>query len=218
MRFGDGLVGALGLFGGTFDPVHLGHLRTAYELKTRLGLDRVHFLPAAEPPHRAQPVATFSQRVAMLEAALANDSACVVDCREAERAGPSYTIDTARSFRDEFPDHALSLLLGMDAFLGLPGWRQWRELLGLVNLVVARRPGAELPESGELGVLLNERRIRPAADFAWARAGQIIIQDVTQLEIASSEIRDSIRSGLSPRYLVPEAVRRIIESTRCYAH
>lgn len=217
MKMPAGMRGTLGLFGGAFDPVHHGHLRTAYELKERLGLDRVHFLPAAVPPHRDRPVASFEQRVQMLEAALANEADCVVDRREAERTGPSYTIETAESFRREFPDHALCLLLGMDAFIGLPTWRRWRELLDLVNLVVARRPGSALPESGELGSLIAERRVHPADAIARAPAGQIIVQDVTQLEIASSEIRDSIRAGLEPRYLVPESVRRIIESCRCYA-
>jgi nicotinate-nucleotide adenylyltransferase len=210
------LAGVIGIFGGTFDPVHIGHLRTAWELRSRLGLDRVHFIPAASPPHRPQPAAPASVRVAMLEAALAGDDYAVVDQRELERAGPSYSIDTARSLRGEFPEHALCLLLGMDAFLGLPEWQDWESLLALVNIAVARRPGAGLPGSGELGRLLAERRVDPVSSV-WAPAGHILVQDVTQLEVSSTDLRASIRAGIEPRYLVPDAVRTIIANSGCYA-
>ena len=209
--------GSLGLFGGTFDPVHNGHLRTAFELRQRLGIDRVHFIPAGDPPHRDSPVAATELRIAMLEAALGDSADTVVDSRELSREGPSYTIDTAKSFRDEFPNHVLCLMLGMDAFLGLPRWHEWEALLECVNLVVARRPGAALPRSGALGELLAERTVLPDASCLWQIAGQIIVQDVTQLEIASTDLRASIRAGVEPRYLVPDAVRHIIATSGCYA-
>lgn len=217
MRLPEGLEGVLGLFGGTFDPVHHGHLRTAYELRKRLQIDRVHFIPAGEPPHRARPEAAAKLRVAMLEAALAEDADCIVDRRELAREGPSYSIDTATSFRAEYPDHVLCLMLGMDAFLGLPQWREWDRLLDLANLVIARRPGASLPGSGPLGRMLEQRRIEPRAGRDWARAGEIVVQDVTQLEIASTDLRASIRAGIKPRYLVPDPVWHIIASSECYA-
>lgn len=217
MRLGANLRGVLGLFGGTFDPVHHGHLRTAYELKQRLGLDRVHFIPAAEPPHRGQPEAAVADRLKMLEAAIAGESGFVVDSRELQRAGPSYSIDTALSFREEFPEHVLCLLLGMDAFLGLPEWHRWESLLSLVNIVVARRPGAVLPESGRLGDLLDSARLVPEDTTSWPESGRIIVQDVTQLEISASDLRASIRAGIEPRYLLPDPVWRIIETTGCYS-
>jgi nicotinate-nucleotide adenylyltransferase len=217
MRVPANLSAVTGLFGGMFDPVHDGHLRTAYELRVRLGIDTVRFLPAAVPPHRAPPDADAALRVEMLEAALADASGCIVDSRELEREGPSYSIDTAQSLRDELPDHVLCLMLGMDAFLGLTSWHRWEELLDLVNLVVARRPGVMPPDSGELAKLLAERRIEPDDDSVWAPAGQIVIQDVTQLEIASSDLKASIRAGVEPRYLVPAAVCRIIARSGCYA-
>lgn len=218
MILSSDVAGVLGLFGGTFDPVHNGHLRTAFELRQRLGIDRIHFIPAGEPPHRDSPVAPIELRVAMLEAALGDFADSVVDARELAREGPSYSIDTAKSFRDEFPDHVLCLMLGMDAFLGLPMWHEWEALLQCVNLVVARRPGASLPRSGALGQLLDERRVLPDASRHWQTAGQIIVQDVTQLEIASTDLRASIRAGIEPRYLVPDAVWHIIETSGCYAH
>lgn len=217
MRLPGSFDGVLGLFGGTFDPVHHGHLRMAYELRQRLEIDRVLFIPAAEPPHRAQPEALVGLRLEMLEAALLSETDCIVDRRELDREGPSYSIDTARSLQAEFPRHVLCLMLGMDAFLGLPQWHEWERLLDLVNIAVARRPGASLPHSGELGRLLQERRVIPGETLDWAAAGQIIVQDVTQLEISSSDLRASIGAGLSPRYLVPEAVWDIIKKSGCYA-
>ena len=217
MRLPESLKGVLGLFGGTFDPVHHGHLRAAYELRALFDIDRVHFILASEPPHRDQPEASIELRLEMLEAALADEADCVVDRREIDREGPSYSIDTARSLRAEYPDHVLCLMLGMDAFLGLPDWHQWEQLLGLVNVVVARRPGASLPRDGELGRLLDERRVLPDEKRNWEPGGQIIVQDVTQLEIAATDLRNSIRAGIKPKYLVPDTVWNIIETSGCYA-
>jgi nicotinate-nucleotide adenylyltransferase len=217
MRRPASVAGVLGLFGGTFDPLHIGHLRTAYELRARLGIDLVHFIPAAVPPHRAQPVAPIALRVEMLQAALANEAGMVVDLRELDREGPSYSVDTAESLRAEYPQHALCLLLGMDAFLGLPDWHDWERLLGLVNIVVARRPWLDLPRAGTLAELLAERRVDPTATETWQRAGRVIIQDVTQLEVSATDLRVSIRAGIDPKYLVPDAVRDLIAESGCYA-
>jgi len=217
MRLPESLEGVLGLFGGTFDPVHIGHLRTAYELRVRLGLDCVHFIPAAAPPHRPAPTAPVELRVRMLEAALADEPGTVLDLCELERAGPSYTIDTAESLRAEYPRHALCLLLGMDAFLGLPEWRDWERLLTLVNIVVAQRPGASLPASGSLGRLLAERRVKGGEAEPWQASGQLIVEDVTQLEVAATDLRASIRAGIEPRHLVPDPVWHIIATSGCYA-
>ena len=217
MRRPPALAGVLGIFGGTFDPVHVGHLRTAYEIRHRLGIDRMLFMPAAVPPHRSQPTAPFGLRVEMLEAALAGEAGCVVDTREAGREGPSYTVDTAMSLRTEFPDHVICLVLGMDAFAGLPAWHRWEELPGLVNIVVARRPGLALPDGGPLGRLLAERRVTQGPETLWERAGRIVVEDVTQLEVSATGLRDSIRAGIEPRYLVPDAVCNIIARTGCYA-
>ena len=133
----------IGVFGGTFDPVHFGHLRTAYELLVRLELAEVRFVPCAVAPHRRQPITDSATRVRMLEAAIADVPEFVIDTRELERAGPSYTVDTLESLRTEYPDEALCLLLGMDAFLGLPGWHEWERLLDLAHIVVANRPRLE---------------------------------------------------------------------------
>lgn len=217
MRLPPSLEGVLGIFGGTFDPVHVGHLRTAYEIRARLGIERMHFIPAAVPPHRTRPTASFELRTEMLEAALEHEPGCTVDRRELGREGPSYTVDTAASLAAEFPAHALCLVLGMDAFVGLPTWHEWRRLLSLVNIVVARRPGSALPASGELGRLLAGHEVANPGDAYWERAGQIVVEDVTQLEVSATDLRDSIRAGIEPKYLVPDAVCNIITRTGCYA-
>src|SRR5262245_12412890 len=141
----------LGLFGGTFDPIHYGHLRTAFELWQALGLAEVRFMPTGSPPHREQTHASAGHRLAMVKAAVAGQPAFTVDDREVRRSGVSYSVDTLAELRAEHPDRSLCLLLGMDAFLGLPNWHRWRELLDLAHIVVAHRPGWRAPPSGPLG-------------------------------------------------------------------
>lgn len=207
----------VGIFGGTFNPVHFGHLRIALELLEGAGLREVRFVPAARPPHRPAPRTPAEVRAAMLDAAVAGERRFVVDRRELDRAGPSYTVDTLESVAAEVPDAALCLLLGMDAFVGLPSWHRWADVLELAHLVVAHRPGAVPPVDGELGRLLRARQTADAADLARSRAGRIHIEAVTQLDISSSGLRAAIRAGRDPRYLIPDAVRRIIFETECYA-
>jgi nicotinate-nucleotide adenylyltransferase len=207
----------IGIFGGTFDPIHYGHLRTALELSHALDLERVHFVPCANPPHRNAPTTAARLRWRMVEAAVAGEPDFVADAREIERNGVSYTVETLESFRREFPREPLCVLLGMDAFLQLPQWHRSSELLTLAHVVVAHRPGWQAPSSGALGALLGERRTATAADLKAAPAGRVHVQPVTQLEISSTDLRASIRRGLDPKFLMPEAVRQIIMETECYA-
>ncbi len=207
----------LGIFGGTFDPIHYGHLRTALELKQALDLDRVHFVPCANPPHRGMPMTGGALRLRMVEAAIAGEQGFVADRRELDRSGPSFTVDTLASFRAEFPRQPLCLLLGMDAFLGLPKWHHWRDLLELAHVVVAHRPGWCAPEVGTIGEVLRERRSGTPDDLAASIAGRVHVHAVTQLEIASTDLRASIRAGLDPKFLMPDSVRKIILETECYA-
>ena len=208
--------GPIGIFGGTFDPIHYGHLRTAFELWQTLKLSEVRFMPSGNPPHRVRTLADAALRVAMVRAAVADQPPFVVDDREVRRAGASYTVDTLTELRAEFPDRSLCLMLGMDAFLGLPKWHQWRDLLELAHLVVAHRPGWRAPSMGPLGELLVDRGTGRIGDLHEARSGCIYIHAVTQLEISSTEVRKSIAAGRDPRYLMPDAVRAIIEDTGCY--
>jgi nicotinate-nucleotide adenylyltransferase len=153
----------------------------------------------------------------MVRAAIADEPRFRVDERELKKSGPSYTVDTLRSLRDEFPARPLCLVVGMDAFLGLPQWHQWREILSLAHLVVAHRPGWRAPTLGPLGELLVAHGTGVVRDLHAAPAGCIFIHAVTQLEISSTELRSLIHAGRDERYLVPEGVRRIIHETGCYA-
>ena len=208
----------IGVFGGTFDPIHLGHLRTAHELRTALGLAEVRFVPCRLPPHRPPAVAPEALRLRMLEAALADLPGFRVDDRELRRPGLSYMADTLTSLRTEVGDRPLCLLLGLDAFLGLPTWHRWRDLTGLAHIVVARRPGVGQPIDGEAGELLKSRGSNRAADLAGAPAGRVLVRDVTQLEISSSAIRALVADGGDPRFLVPDAVLELIAKTHIYAN
>jgi nicotinate-nucleotide adenylyltransferase len=207
----------IGLFGGTFDPIHYGHLRTAFELWQALRLSEVRFLPTGSPPHRAEIHASAELRLAMVQAAVKEEPAFTVDDREVRRSGISYSVDTLTELRAEYPDRSLCLLLGMDAFLGLPNWHRWRELFDLAHIVVAHRPGWKAPTMGPLGEIMVDRGTGSIRDLHDQRAGRLFVHAVTQLEISSTELRQLISAGRDPRYLVPEPVRDIITQSGCYA-
>jgi len=208
---------AMGVFGGTFDPVHYGHLRTAFEVLQALRFSEVRFMPCGTPPHRGSPVAAAGERLAMVRAATEGQHGFVVDDRELSREGPSYSVDTLSALRGEFPLRPIALIIGMDAFLGLPKWYHWQEILQLAHIVVAHRPGWKAPDIGPLGELLAERGTHRIGDLHQAKSGHIYILDVTQLEISSTDIRDLVAAGRDPRFLMPDAVRRYIRETGCYA-
>jgi nicotinate-nucleotide adenylyltransferase len=207
----------IGIFGGTFDPIHYGHLRTAFELLQALRLSEVRFMPAGSPPHREAPFAPADLRLRMVQAAAEGQHGFIVDDREIRREGPSYSVYTLAALRSEFPDRSLCLIVGMDAFLGLPKWYQWREILELAHVVVAHRPGWRAPSMGPLGELLVDRGTGRIGDLHEARAGSIYIPAATQLEIWPTEWRMLIATGRDPRYLMPDAVRAIIEESGCYS-
>jgi nicotinate-nucleotide adenylyltransferase len=207
---------SIGIFGGTFDPIHYGHLRAAWELLEALALEQVRFVPSAQPPHRMLPRAAAALRLRMVEGAIAGEARFVADAREIERGGPSYTVETLASLRREFPRRPLCLLLGMDAFLGLPTWHRWTEIFDLAHIVVAHRPGWRLTGEDQLGRVLAERRTRDVGDLHAAVAGRVHVQAITQLEISSSGLRRMIAAGRDPKYLLPDSVREMIVELNCY--
>ncbi|HEY5624621.1 MAG TPA: nicotinate-nucleotide adenylyltransferase [Gammaproteobacteria bacterium] len=207
----------IGIFGGTFDPIHYGHLRTALELKLRVSLAEVRFVPSASPPHRQDALAAGASRVEMVRAAIAGAEGFVLDEREFGREGPSYTVDTLESLRDENPRTPLCLLMGMDAFLSLPEWYRWRDLISFAHIVVAHRPGWQASAGGELGKLFDQCNTIDVEALRETLCGRIYVSPVTQLEISATDLRDGIRAGFDPRYLVPDSVRRIIIDSECYA-
>lgn len=206
----------MGIFGGTFDPVHYGHLRTAFEMLQALRFRDVRFIPCGDPPHRGVTYADAQMRQRMVAHAIAGQDGFVIDDREIIRDGPSYTVDTLASLREEFPERSLGLILGMDAFLGLPKWYRWNEILTLAHIVVAHRPGWKAPDIGPLGNLLAEHGTHRIDDLHQAKQGRIHIHAVTQLEISSTEIRELVAAGRDPRFLMPDAVRDFIEESKIY--
>ena len=206
----------IGVFGGTFDPIHYGHLRTAFEVLQSLSFDEIRFIPCGDPPHRGGTFANAAERMRLVDVAIAGQAGFVRDDREVRRDGPSYTIDTLLSLRAEYPRRSLGLIVGMDAFLGLTRWHRWDEILAVAHLVVAHRPGWKAPEFGELGGLLARYRTHQIEDLHNKHFGHIYIHAVTQLEISSTEIRDIVAAERDPRFLVPDAVRAAIEESTVY--
>ena len=220
--------GVLGLFGGTFDPLHVAHLRLALEAREALGLAEVAFIPAGSPALRDAPQCAAVHRLAMVERALADVPDFSVDAAEvlnsAAMPGPSYTVETLeRQRRLHGPQRPLVLLLGADAFARLESWHRWRELFGMAHIAVATRPGHELKvlqgtQSAGAAPLDREFAARrgEAADLARAPAGRIVPFAITALEISASAIRQRLARGLSVRYLVPDAVLDYIDSQQIY--
>ena len=207
------MTGPIGVFGGTFDPIHYGHLRTAFEMLQALRFDEVRFIPCGDPPHRGRTFAPAGERLRMVELAIGGQAGFVADDRELRREGPSYTIDTLGGLREAFPARPLGLIVGMDAFLGLTSWHRWDELLAAAHIVVAHRPGWRAPDIGPLGELISEFGTHRVDDLHEAPHGRIHIHAVTQLEISSTEIRDLVAAGRDPRFLMPDEVRnRILDS------
>lgn len=207
----------IGIYGGTFDPVHYGHLRTALEVFETLGLDALRLVPCRVPAHRERPGASAEDRLDMLSAALRGGvPGFLADPRELRREGPSYMIDTLVSLRAEAGDAPLCLIVGQDAFCGLPGWRRWEELFDFAHLIVMSRPDAapNLPEA--LARTMARRRVETADALRSAPAGGILRLEVTPLAISATAIRELIRQGRSARYLTPDAVLDLIRERGLY--
>ena len=206
----------IGIFGGTFDPIHYGHLRSAFEVLQALRFEEVRFIPCGDPPHRGATFAAANVRLAMVRAAISGQDGFICDEREIQRDGPSFTIDTLTALRGEYPRRSLGLILGMDAFLGLPQWYRWDEILNVAHIIVAHRPGWKAPDAGALGEIIAEFGSHCVDDLHDTLHGRIYIHAVTQLEISSTEIRVLIAAGRDARFLMPDAVRDVIKESGIY--
>ncbi|KAF1052863.1 MAG: putative nicotinate-nucleotide adenylyltransferase [Stenotrophomonas maltophilia] len=206
----------IGLFGGTFDPVHIGHLRSALEIAEQLRFDELRLLPAARPPHKDSPQVSALQRLEMVRLAVEGVELLQVDDREFHRERPSYTIDTLESVRAELaPQDTLFLLIGWDAFCGLPTWHRWEELLQHCHLVVLQRPDADSEAPEELRDLLAARSVADPNALS-GPAGQVTFVWQTPLAISATQIRGLLAQGRSVRFLVPDAVLNYIETHGLY--
>src|SRR5574343_527012 len=210
----------LGLFGGTFDPVHFGHLRLAEESIAHLGLGGVRWIPSGQPPHRDKPQVTAGQRLEMVRLAPASNARFSLDPSEVESAAPSYTVHTLERLRRELgADQSLVLLVGADAFAGLASWHRWREIFALANVAVSHRPGFPVEVSSlphELATEFSDRRQVDMNGLKASPAGGIVTFAMTQLAISATQIRKLLANQLSARYLLPDSVLDYIQTHSLY--
>jgi nicotinate-nucleotide adenylyltransferase len=210
----------LGLFGGTFDPVHFGHLRLAEEAIADLDLASVRWIPAGQPPHRGQPQVTAAQRLAMVRRATAAHARFSVDPAEVDAAAPSYTVHTLERLRRELgPEASLVLLVGADAFAGLSSWHRWSDIFSLAHIAVSHRPGFPVDTSrlaGDLAEQFAARRLADPGGLKARPAGGIVTFEMTQLAISATQIRGLLGDGKSARYLLPDSVLDYIASHSLY--
>ena len=210
----------IGVLGGTFDPIHFGHLRLAQELADALGLARVRFIPTGTPPHRNLPQVSGAHRLQMVCTAIAGNPVFEADDREIRREGTSYTYDTLTELRDELGERPLCLLMGADAFTALTTWHRWQELFELAHVVIAHRPGFGLRElQAALPARLRKiylQRLAGAPGVPRANAGSIVTREITALDISATLIRAMLARGSSPRYLAPDTVLEYIDRNHLY--
>lgn len=197
----------IGVLGGTFDPIHIGHLRAAEEVAARLGLDRVFFIPAGKPPHRAQPLAAARHRLAMTRLALAGHPRFTCLNWELRRSGPSYTVDTLAQLAARWPRAERFLILGADQCLHLPSWHEPLRLIRHARIVVISRPGA--------AKTAVQRQVRRTFPPALRRACKFV--PIPGLDVSSTQIRANLRAGASVRFLLPDPVLRYIRRFRLYS-
>ncbi len=208
----------IALMGGTFDPVHIGHLRAALEAAQALNAT-VRLMPSQVPPHRPQPLASAAQRLRMLEIAITGRPELQIDARELQRIGPSFSVDTLIALRAEVGDkRPLALIVGADAFAGLPSWSRWLQLFDLAHIVVLTRPGAataaDWPEA--LHAQTDVRRCTDAAELQTVASGKVFALAVTPLAISATAVRECFGRGEVPHWLVPSEVLAYIEREGLY--
>ncbi len=207
----------IGLLGGTFDPIHHGHLRLALECAVMVGFAQTHLIPAHLPPLRPPPIASAAQRLRMAELATAGEDNLCANPIEVARAGPSYTVDTLTALRREAAADSLCLILGQDAFLKLRAWRHWEQILDLAHLVIAARPGQGDTVADPVLRQLQERHgVTDAAALRHQAAGCILSIVIPALDISATRIRQSIATGRSVRFLMPEPVIQFIQQEALY--
>lgn len=206
----------LGLLGGTFDPIHNGHLRMALEFKQHLNLSEMRLLPCHQPPHRDRPRRSSQQRSAMAKLAVDECLSLNVDERELLRDQPSYTIETLEQLRAELGDKvSLCWCIGMDSLASLNTWHRWRDLLTVAHIVVAARPGWNVPGTGELAEWLAMHQ-GEADQLHYRSCGSVVLAQQSLLDISATNIRQMITLGYSPEFLMPNAVWRYIKDNNLY--
>ncbi len=206
----------IGILGGTFDPVHNGHLRLAQELYEQLRLDHVRLIPLNSPNHRATPEVTASQRLQMINLAVTGEPHLVVDDRELKRGGISYTIDTLIDLRSSFKSQPLCLIIGIDAWSRIEKWHRWQELLDYAHLVIAYRPGCRIPDAEIVQRVTGHQPVTDVSALSGSSAGKIMVKSVPMLDISATRIRELLRQNGNPRYLMPDSVYNYLREHTLY--
>ncbi len=211
---------AIGILGGTFNPIHFGHLRMAQELADALNLDTVRFIPAANPPHKNAPDISAEQRAAMVKLAIANNDSFVFDDRELHRTGASYTLDTLLSLREELGEKtSITLFMGSDAFTKFDTWHRWQEIIQHCHIALVQRPqlrGHEHKLSKSLETFLHNHYSENSDDLHQQAAGFVTMRQITALDISSTAIRHALQHGDSVRYLMPDNVIEYAQQHQLY--
>ncbi|MBT4520032.1 MAG: nicotinate-nucleotide adenylyltransferase [Halieaceae bacterium] len=208
---------AVGVFGGTFNPIHNGHLRSGLELIERLKLDQLRLMPSAIPPHRPTPACSAEHRAAMVELAVMGEERMVCDRRELQRPGRSYTIDSLEELRSEKgPDFSLCLVMGCDAVRDINSWHRWQKLLDYCHVIIIARPGWQLPLAGEVSAWLSDNLQLDGTVIQQSPHGGILVEELRPQVISSTEIRVMLAQGLSTKYLLPERVIDYIHNYNLY--
>jgi len=212
----------VGIFGGTFDPIHHGHLRLAQEALEQCRLGEIRFIPSGTPPHRTAPMATAAHRLHMVQLAIGGQAGFILDDREAHRTDKCFTVDTLSALRAELgEEQPLCLMLGSDAFLHLHTWHQWQRLFELAHIIVMQRPGQPLGnailQADENLRQQYQTRLAPSSQVLHETAsGHIVVLDMPQLDISATDIRSRNAQGKSLRYLIPDAVAHYIHLNKLY--
>ena len=201
----------IGIFGGTFNPVHNGHLQLAKQALERLALDQVHFLPCANPVHRGAPQVSNQDRLNMIRLSIANEGQFSVNTLELDRGGPSFMIDTLREVREQYPHESISLMIGADAFNGLLSWRQPTKILNLAHLIVCQRPQVRLNKD-----IFNERWVQSAEDLQREKFGHVLPLAIKQSSCSSTEIREQLSVSKSVISCLPKSVLEYIVNNHLY--
>ena len=202
----------IGINGGTFDPVHYGHLRPALEVMQILGLEQVRFVPCYRPVHKGQPNVSAQQRSEMIRLAINKQPKFALDTIEMDKGGPSYMVDTLTILKERFDDYGLVLMMGTDAFAKFDSWHDWQRILGLANILVMHRPREPVPQSGMPSEIYQKHHV----DEFTQTHGQIRDMDVTQLDISSTLVRNHLQAGQSAEYLLPPCVMEYINKHGLY--
>lgn len=204
----------IGVFGGTFDPVHNAHIQMALSALSKLDLDEVRLIPCHQPPHRDQPQLTSRQRLHLLELATAHHPSLLVDDRELKRSGPSWTVDTLRDLRQEFGEQvSIVLLMGADAYSSLNSWHQWQQLPKLAHIAVFLRPGYSLPDSGPLSEYLDRSSSGQPLLLGIQNqpSGLVAALDQSQVDLSATYVREQLGKGRLPSGLDPAVSHYIVQ-------